>query len=301
MRYVRFLIPIVLVMFLTSCGFDNSFILQRLDTMQQRIDYNSFRIKENSKRIGYIEAQLERIKERIRKQMQNDSILSAIPPAVVVDNLSVDEANNSEKKPTKTTITKKTIKIEKNLKQSNKKQAHSINNIKIAAKPKKEKKVKVSSIPPPIVKVATTDKGPNDKGNSIDSRQYKQGSNLTPKELYKKALSLYFKGNYKQASILFEEFIAKYKTSDLYDNSLYWLAYCNIHMGDIKKAIALLKRIINEFPYSSVSQGGKTDAAIFSLIRIYKKMGKKKQARMYKNQLLKRFPLSSYTKKIKGS
>ncbi len=122
---------------------------------------------------------------------------------------------------------------------------------------------------------------------------------LDYKSLYKQALKEYKDGNYLEAAKLFEEFTKKFKNTDLYDNSLYWLGWSYLHLKKKAKAVELFKKLIEEFPYASLKQGGKTDAAIFALINLFK--DDKQKQNYYRQLLLKRFPDSVYVKKLKRS
>ncbi|WP_022670089.1 tetratricopeptide repeat protein [Hippea alviniae] len=121
---------------------------------------------------------------------------------------------------------------------------------------------------------------------------------LNYKSLYNQALKEYKEGNYLEAAKLFEEFTKEFKNTDLYDNSLYWLGWSYLHLNEKDKAVELFNRLIKEFPYASLKQGGKTDAAIFTLIRLFKDDKRKKG--YYKKLLFERFPKSVYVKKIKA-
>jgi len=269
-----------LSLFLYSCAFDNSEIVKKVNFLEEKINFDSERISENSKRLDSIESQIAKIKERLAEERKRDNFLSEIPPAKVIDNL-----------------TEESDKISSN---------------------QREKKYNNSSGSIGVSLMTTTEGVTNtSKGNTIKSKKslnFRQANTgelkekgvnynnteLSPNRLYRKALNKYFNGNYEGAKKLFKEFLARFSVKNpLYDNSMFWLAYCYIHEGDTKQAITILKSLINKFPYASLEEGGKTDAAIYTLIKIYKKEGNKGKIQLYKKLLLKRFPASKYTGYLK--
>ncbi len=278
---LRFFLIIFLSFFLYSCAFDNSPLVKRIDLLEQKISFNSQRIQDNSKRIeenerkiSSIEAQIEKIKKRLAKERAQNNFLAQIPPATVIDNLTESESLK-EKKQEDSVV--KSVKIKEAVidnSSKGKKEGLSYN------MPKNKKLKNKSGI-----------------DNSTDRKIAKVYS---PDKLYKKALSFYFKGDYDGAAELFNKFLNTFsRDNPLYDNSMYWLAYCYIHKGEIEKAIGLLNKLIEEFPYSSLDKGGKTDAAIFTLIKLYKKMGDNSKTQHYRELLIKRFPFSKYAGYLK--
>ena len=265
-------------LFLYSCVFDNSEIVKKVNFLEKKINFNSERISENSKRLDSIESQIAKIKERLVEERKRDNFLSEIPPAKVIDNLTEESdkigSNQTERKYNGsgsigvslmsttegvTNASKSTIKSKKGL---NFRQANA--------------------------------------GESKEKGVNNNNTELSPNRLYRKALNKYFNGNYEEAKKLFKEFLARFSVKNpLYDNSMFWLAYCYIHEGYTKQAITILKRLINKFPYASLEEGGKTDAAIYTLIKIYKKEGNKGKIQLYEKLLLKRFPASKYTGYLK--
>ena len=275
----RFLLIIFLSFFLYSCAFDNSPLIKRMDLLEQKINFNSQRIQNNSKRIDEnerkitsIESQIEKIKKRLAKERAQNNFLTQIPPATVIDNLTKSES--------------------------------------LSVKSADSSVVKSVKLKRAVIDSKETQKGLSQKGShpkiskqnlKVDNSTIKETERVySPDKLYKKALSFYFKGNYDSAEKLFEQFLNTFdKDNPLYDNAMYWLAYCYIHKGEDEKAIKLLNRLIDEFPYSSLDKGGKTDAAIFTLIKLYKKMGDSSKTQHYRELLIKRFPYSKYAGYLK--
>ena len=275
----RFFLIIFLSFFLYSCAFDNSPLIKRMDLLEQKINFNSQRIQNNSKRIDEnerkitsIESQIEKIKKRLAKERAQNNFLTQIPPATVIDNLTKNESSSVK-----------------------------------SADSSVVKSVKLKRA---VIDSKETQKGLSQKGShpqiskqnlKVDNSTTKETKRVySPDKLYKKALSFYFKGNYDNAEKLFEQFLNTFdKDNPLYDNAMYWLAYCYIHKGEDEKAIKLLNRLIDEFPYSSLDKGGKTDAAIFTLIKLYKKMGNISKTQHYRELLIKRFPYSKYAGYLK--
>ena len=280
----RLLLIIVGSFFLYSCGFDSS-IVKRIDLLQQQVNLNSQRITENSTRINNIEQKIEEIKERLAKERAEDNFFAQIPPASAVDNTTTANSNEiiafNKDNNTKTV---NNVNVPDNIDSpDNKSKVSHAENIKVG------KKIVV-------VKKSPLKKAKNLESIVVDKRKQK----LNPNKLYKKALSFYFSGKYDKAKVLFEKFLNNFdKSNPLYDNSIFWLAYCNIHENNTVKAINLFKKLINEFPYESLENGGKTDAAIYALIKIYKKQGKVAKITKYKKLLLRRFPGSRYSAYIR--
>ncbi len=281
----RLLLIIVGSFFLYSCGFDNSLVMKRIDLLQQQVNLNSQRITENSTRINSIEQKIEEIKERLAKERAESNFLAQIPPATVVDNISVDS-------------TDKAIAFRKNNDTRNVKDVDLSDSIDTP-----DNKTKVSHVDNlnnvgVDKKVMVVKKPPLKKAKFLKSvnKSKKLVSKINPDKLYKKALSLYFSGKYDEAKTLFEKFLSNFdKSNPLYDNSMFWLAYCYFHENNIPEAVNLFEKLIDEFPYGSLENGGKTDAAIYTLIKIYKKQGKIGKITKYKKLLLRRFPKSKYS------
>jgi len=259
----RFLLIIVTSFFLYSCGFDSSLLIKRIDLLQQQVNLNSQRITENSTRIDSIEQKIEKIKERLAKEREQNNFLAQIPPVTVIDNGTQGSSVNQVSM-NNSSVKDQASKVDK-------------------AKNKKDSRIVSEHV---VKKPVVENSKPNE--------------DLDPRDLYKKALSLYFSARYDEASNLFKEFLDNFdKTNPLYDNAMFWLAYCYLHEGRTQEAVDLFKRIINEFPYESVENGGKTDAAIYALIKIYKKERDKDQINKYRLLLLKRFPKSRYAAYLK--
>ncbi len=268
---VRILLVFFATFFIYSCTHNDSLVIikKRMDLIEQKINLNTERITENSKRLDRIEIQIEKIKKRLAEERKKDSFLSEIPPAKIIDNIT-DNVSEQKNKPVYQKNTR-TMKVKSS-------KVHDINKMEA-------NKLKINS-------------------NSIGVLNGSQAANppksLKPKELYKKALSLYNAGRYNESAQLFQEFLENFdKSNALYDNSMFWLAYSYIHMGNYNKAKKLLVKLIKEFPNNSLDKGGKTDAAIFTLIKIYKKEGETDKIRYYKGLLLERFPYSIYAGYIK--
>jgi len=278
---LRFLLIIFLSFFLYSCAFDNSPLVKRLDLLEQKINFNSQRIQDNSKRIEEnenrivsIEIQIKEIKERLAKERAQANFLAQIPPATVIDNLTESDGSKG-KKPEDSVV--KSVKVKKAVIEDDRK-GGAEGSLNVSGSQKLES-----------------------NSGSDNSTGKKSEKVYSPEKLYKRALSFYFKGDYDSAAELFEQFLNSFsKDNPLYDNSMYWLAYCYIHKGEIQKAIALLNRLVEEFPYSSLDKGGKTDAAIFTLIKLYRKLGDSSKTQRYRKLLIKRFPFSKYAGYLKG-
>ncbi len=235
----------------------------RIDKLEDMVRVNAASIANNTERINSLDQRLLLIQKRLQKERQQDSFIGKIPPLSVIlgDNATKNCQDGKQKATgaTKQKVKKPTrVTIPQPVVQIEKKQSKTI-----PEKPAKTKQINAS---------------PNKK------QDYKS--------FYKKALNAYMQFNYPKAIKLFNEFLKTYNTNDLTDNAIYWLACSYLRMNETNKAIELYKKLIKEYPYGATSEGGKTDAALYELIKIYKNDPKKRSC--YEKLLLKRFPASSY-------
>ncbi len=239
----------------------------RINTLANQVKTNSVNIRNNSLRISDVERSLIKIKERLKKEREQCNFADKIPPITEIvgknDNVSLNNVK-------KDNVTKK----------------------KTGAK--KLTEVALDKVHP-LPKTKT-----KDDSFSADNTTKTQ-TNIDYELYYKKALKAYMNRDYVTSEKMFEAFVEKYKDNNLTDNALFWLGHCYLHLGKNKKAIETFKTLLNEYPYGSVLTGGKTDAALYDLIKIYSY--DKKMSDYYRNILLKRFPTSKYAKiakKIEG-
>ncbi len=242
---------------------------KRVDVLENMVKTNSVNIKNNTMRITDVERQLLIIKERLKKERQQDGFSDKIPPiSEIIGTTNNDNATEvSIKDNTVTSVTNPT------------------NTDTVVRKKAKKKKIKEGL----NKTVSIVSDSQNDNATLKISRNYKQ--------YYKKALSTYMKGDYKHAEYMFETFIKTYKNNDLDDNAIFWLAHSYLHLGKKKQAVKAFKELINKYPFGSVSRGGKTDAALYDLIKIYS--NDKIKADYYKKILFERFPESRYAVIVK--
>ena len=65
-------------------------------------------------------------------------------------------------------------------------------------------------------------------------------------DVYNKAVRLYEKGRWDQAKELFHQYLAEYSDSPLYVTSLYYLGYCYEQLGNMREAISIYHKVMDE-------------------------------------------------------
>ncbi len=239
-------------------------IVERLKELERKVEENRINVRNNSIMLDRLDARLLVIQRRLEKEAKYGSFESFIPPASKV---LKDDKNNSENANNQKTAAAQNI---FNTKKQPSSPYDGIVNIFDAKQPKKKKRVFQAK------RTAQT---------SID------------KELYNAALQLYNNNDFKGAKKLFEGFINNHGDSGYVDNAMFWLAYSYLHLNEVKKGVDMLKELVKKYPNNSVQLGGKTDAALYALYRLYRNNPSMKEK--YKDMLMKRFPKSKYVKLVK--
>ncbi len=73
------------------------------------------------------------------------------------------------------------------------------------------------------------------------------GQGATPaSEMYAKAMHLYEKRKWAAAKEYFHRYLAEYSDSSLYITSLYSLAYCYQQLKDLKEALSIYHKVVEE-------------------------------------------------------
>jgi len=179
---------------------------------------------------------------------------------------------------------------------SNSKRIDSINKRLIAIEKRIEEqreKSKTYDDIPPAALIESVD-------NVQKSKDITSINNKNDKAVYDAALKYYRNFEYTKAKDAFLNFLRVFKTSDLYDNAMFWLADAYLHMGDLNKSEQILKKLIAQYPDKPVTKCGKTDAAMYLLTIIYGKKHDYSNKLYYQNMLKSKFPGSVYAKKIES-
>jgi TolA-binding protein len=236
-------------------------LAERLKMIEQRITENSVNIRNNSIRLNRLDTRLLIIQKRIEKEMLDSNMTNYIPPASEITGKNTKTSAAGEKpKPA---------------------------NI-FETKPKKQGKYDGLVNIVEVSKPHTKKKEP--------AKKTKNSSDVD-KALYQAALELYNHNDFEGSKRLFENFIKNHPHSRYVDNAMFWLAYTYLHLDELQKGVDMLKKIVDEYPNNSVELGGKTDAALYALIRLYR--NNKNESDRYKDILFKRFPKSRYVKLLK--
>jgi len=113
-------------------------------------------------------------------------------------------------------------------------------------------------------------------------------------KLYKNALDIYMKRDFRSALDKFLQFLNHYPYTTLEQNAYFWAGNSYYNLNDYDNALNYFSVCLNNFPKKSTSQGGKTDACIFMLYKTYKAMGNTQKAYDYLMQLKKEYPINPY-------
>ncbi len=94
------------------------------------------------------------------------------------------------------------------------------------------------------------------------------GGASTPEALYRSAYEDYMRGNYDLAADGFGEYMRRYPTTELADNSLYWIGECYDAQEEFQQALDAFTLVLEDYPTSD-----KAAAAQLKKGLIYLKMG----------------------------
>ncbi|NOY65560.1 MAG: tol-pal system protein YbgF [Nitrospirae bacterium] len=115
----------------------------------------------------------------------------------------------------------------------------------------------------------------------------KEKKELTPFDVYQAALKKLEQGKIKEARADFQDFIKKYKDSDLVDNAQFWIAESYYKEGSYEDAILEYDALINKYPKSN-----KVPGAMLKQAYSFLKLNDTNTARVILNRLIQRFPNS---------
>lgn len=106
--------------------------------------------------------------------------------------------------------------------------------------------------------------------------------------LYQDSLAEYRGGNYAQALVGFETFLAAGPRADYVDNALYWIGECHYGMGDFETAVGFFERIIRELPKAT-----KVPDAMLKMSLAFDRMGRSPDAVALLERLIEEYPTSN--------
>lgn len=107
----------------------------------------------------------------------------------------------------------------------------------------------------------------------------------TGEDLYNSAYGHFENGEFGQAILEFEEYVANYGKSELADNAQYWIGECYYAQKDFRQAIREFDKVENNFP-----DGNKVPAAKLKKGLAYHEMGNPNEAVREMKELISDFP-----------
>ncbi len=110
---------------------------------------------------------------------------------------------------------------------------------------------------------------------------------VTPFDVYQAALKKLEKGKIEEARADFQNFIKKYRDSDLVDNAQFWIAESYYKEGSYEDAILEYDVLINKYPKSN-----KVPGAMLKQAYAFLKLDDPNTAKVILNRLIKKYPKS---------
>ncbi len=117
-------------------------------------------------------------------------------------------------------------------------------------------------------------------------------SNLSEKDLYNLAMKYFEQGKISQSKDKFKNFIIKYPDSNNADNAQFWISEIYYKEKWYEKAILEYQKVIEHYP-----KGNKVPAAYLKQGYAFNKIGQKAKAKLILNKLIKKFPKAPEAKK----
>lgn len=110
---------------------------------------------------------------------------------------------------------------------------------------------------------------------------------------YSEALQTFERSEYSKAITLFSTLLKENSNDNLSDNSQYWIGECYYGAGDFQNSITAFKKVF------TFSDNDKYDDALLKLGLCYMRIGDRKQAKVYFDQILDEYPESEYLGKAR--
>jgi tol-pal system protein YbgF len=105
---------------------------------------------------------------------------------------------------------------------------------------------------------------------------------------YQTAFDLLKSGRYDQATLAFQDFLAKYPSGQYADNANYWLAEAYYVTRKFEPALKQFESLVADYPQSQ-----KLTHALLKIGYIHDELGQREQAEQVLDDLIKRFPDST--------
>jgi tol-pal system protein YbgF len=115
------------------------------------------------------------------------------------------------------------------------------------------------------------------------------------KKLYDRALTAYYQRDYRTAISGFREFINTFPSSDLADNSFYWIGESYYGQEDFERAISSFLKLVDRYPH-----GNKVPDALFKIGLAYGELKNPEKATEFLTRLMDNYPFSAAAQKAKA-
>lgn len=114
-------------------------------------------------------------------------------------------------------------------------------------------------------------------------------------ELYQKALESFYGTKYKQAQIMWAEFVKGFPKDPLVPNALFWQGECFFQLQDYANAVLTYQKVIEEH-----SKSNKYKAALLKQGISFYKLKKDQAGKLVLEDLIKKFPDSAEAKRAQA-
>ncbi len=279
-RLFRWLLFVSIVPFILGCVTTTSdYTALRNDLNQLTRLYN-----EQQKEIVAIKQQVIDYKTFLDRSPSRDAF-EAIRNSQIKLNDQISEIND-ELQQLQNRLEESTYRINKTLKESSEERAQlrtEIDALKEELESLKEK-IALLQAPPQQEAVAKETKTPTPTQPAEKTKEKKE---LTPFDIYQAALKKLESGKLEEARTDFQDFIKKYKDSDLVDNAQFWIAESYYKEGSYEDAILEYDALINKYPKSN-----KVPGAMLKQAYSFLKLDDTNTAKVILNRLIQRFPNS---------
>ncbi len=136
--------------------------------------------------------------------------------------------------------------------------------------------------PPVVVEAAppAVPSGGTQASPAYTTRPYTRGE-----DLYNSAYGYFEKGQYGQAILEFEEYVANYGATELGDNAQYWIGECYYAQKDYRQAVREFEKVEKNFP-----RGNKVPAAKLKKGLAYRELGNNEEAVKELKEVVAKYP-----------
>lgn len=137
----------------------------------------------------------------------------------------------------------------------------------------------------PYENVVTDERLPSKSSKEAEAAQSDAGSVQSPMQFYQEGIDLYRQGEYDEARVRFEKFLAAHPDESYVDNALYWIGECFYGKGLYHEAAGYFHRIVQEYPNAN-----KVPDALLKVSLTYQRLGKLDSARDMLRYLMDAYP-----------